>query len=541
MSHIKKIIALIVFFFTAMPLYSSMAVIPYRVSPGAGILPAEYAKLLSVTALLIKDIEVQSPYETEIGLRDLGLKAESMSSEDLELFGRKYNLSYILIGTLSRRGGSYVSENILYSVKGKGIVSRTGASDPDLFRTAEKSIKSSLIGTGDISYGASVKEADIAIIIDLSYKINSEWNDIKKSVSAFSSELMEKHGINTHVYILPYSDRRSFESAKIYINSITELKRGLDSLNPAGSPDKNNLAKVLNYSIRNIKWRASAIKKIIIINSSSAEGLNFPEKAAFEAKQKKIIIDTISGAGVENRKSDLERLADITGGGNYSIVYQQSAFDTSGTRYEIYLERSRIFTSASLYNNWERGIVPYLREAVKGLPSPEEIYLNREKPVPDRMAEILAESLNKGIMQKEPLRTNLNFLFSLVSSSLSGAGSTPFAGKALIYSGNVPLWIKIQNETLMAQFEEMARRGFYHTAPFFVRRAPSEPHGIELIPVGKNIEKGFIPESGMAEVENIIKRSEQYTTGGVGSPPIWFIEFKVERTERFGLKRDIRD
>lgn len=540
MSLLKQSIALIFFLLTALPLYSSMAVIPYRVSPGSGITSDEYAKLLSVTALLIKEIEVQSPHETVIGLRDLGLKPESLSAEDLDIFGRRYNLSHILIGTLSRRGGSFVSENILYSVKGKDIISRSTSSDPDLFRTAEKSIKSTFINTRDLFYGVSVNEADIAVIIDLSYRINSEWNDIKKSVIDFTSSLIEKHGINTRIYILPYSDRRSFESARVAINSITEVKKGLDSLNPAGSPDKSSLARVLNYALRNIKWRSSASRKIIIISSSSAEGIPFPEKPGFEAKQKKITIDTISGAGVENRKSDLERLSDITGGKNFSIVYQQSAFDASGMRHELYLERARVFTSAYLHNHWQSGIISTLRNA-KGSPSPDEIFLPRVKPAPDNMTEILSESLNRNIIQREPVKTNLNYLFSAISSTFSGAGSTPFAGKALIYSGNVPIWIKIQDEALMSRFEEMARRSFYQTAPFFVRRAPSEPHGIELIPLGKNIEKGFIPASGMAEVENIIKKSEQFTTGGIGSPPLWFIEFKVERTERFGIKRDIRD
>jgi len=540
MSFIKQSIALFIFFLTALPLYSSMAVIPYRVSPGAAISPEEYSKLLSVTALLVKEIEVQSPHETAIGLRELGLKPESLSAEDLDIFGMKYNLSYLLIGTLTRRSGSFVSENILYSVKGKQIISRTTSSDSDIFRTAEKSIRSSLISTGNITYGTWDTEADIAILIDFSYRINSKWEDIKKAISDFTSELIEKNGINTRIYILPYSDRRSFESAKIYINSITELKRGLDSISPAGAPDKNNLAKVLNYSIRNIKWRTSAIKKIIIINSSPADGLSFPEKFAFEAEKKKIRIDTINGFAIENRKSDLERLSDITGGANFSIVYQQSAYDTTGARYDIYLERTRIYTSTALLNQWQEGVIRSPGRAGRGS-SPEEIYMSRIKPSPESMTEILSESLNKKILQKEPIKTNLSYLFSAISSNISRESSTPFSGKALIYSGNVPIWIKIPGEKLMSQFENLEQKGFYHTAPFFVRRAPSEPMGIELIPLDKNVSKGYIPLIGIADTGEIIKKSEQYTAGGIGSPPVWFIEFKVERTERFGQRRDIRD
>jgi len=540
MSLIKQSIALLIFFLTAIPLYSSMAVLPYRISPGIAISPEEYSKLLSVTALLVKEIEIQSPHETAIGLRELGIKPESLSAEDLDIFGMKYNLSYLLIGTLTRKSGSFVSENILYSVKGKQIISRTTSSDRDIFRTAEKSIRSSLISTANITTGTWESEADIAILIDFSYRINSKWDDIKKAISHFTSELIEKNGINTRIYILPYSDRRSFESAKIYINSITELRKGLDSISPAGSPDKNNLTKVLNYSIGNIKWRPSAIKKIIIINSSPADGLSFPEKFAFEAKKKKIQINTINGFAIENRKSDLERLSDITGGSNFSVVYQQSAYDTSGARHEIYLERTRIYTSAALLNQWQKGVITS-PGGTGVVSSPEEIYMSRIKPSPESMTEILSESLNIKILQKEPIKTNLNYLFSSISSNISRESSAPFSGKALIYSGNIPIWIKIPGEKLMTQFENLEQKGFYHTAPFFVRRAPSEPMGIELIPLEKNIEKGYIPQIGIADTGEIIKKSEQYTTGGIGSPPVWFIEFKVERTERFGRKRDIRD
>jgi len=93
----------------------------------------------------------------------------------------------------------------------------------------------------------------------------------------------------------------------------------------------------------------------------------------------------------------------------------------------------------------------------------------------------------------------------------------------------------------MTEFEVMEKRGFYNTAPFYVRKVFSEPYGIELIPLDKKIEKGFIPDAGIAKIENIIKNPEKYTTGGIGSPPVWFIEFKTEKTERFGAGKDIRD
>ena len=537
---LKRFAVISLLLFSALPAYSSIAVFPYRISGNTGVSGEEYARLLSLTALLVKQIEVQSPHETAIGMRDLGINPDSQSADDLEIFGRKYRLSYILTGTLSRKGEIFISENILYSVKGGQIIARFSSSDRDLFRSAEKSIKSSLIDIPDRINKNRITETDIALLIDLSYYINTEWDDIKSSIISLASGLIEQNNYNTRIYILPYSDRKSFESAAIYSNSIAQLKKGLSSLNPAGSPDKNNMARVLNYSIKNIKWRSSALKKIIIINNSSAEGLFFPEKSAFEAKGKKIVIDVISGGRIIDKQNSLERLSDITGGSSYNIAYQQKVYDTSGAGYNLYMERSRIFQSQALYYKWQKGLIKKGNNSLI-TQGPDEIFHQHREVSSDRMAEIFAQSSDSRIIQKDSILTNINSIISSIAADMSGNDSPVFTGKALIYSGKISLWVKIQGDSLMADFERMEKRGFYNTSPFYIRRSSSEPYGVELVPVDRVIEKGFIPDSGIADIEDIIKHPEKYTTGGIGSPPVWFIEFKTEKTERFGAGKDIRD
>lgn len=537
---IKRFALISLLLFSAFPAYSRVAVFPYRVSGDTGISGQEYARLLSLTALLMKKIEIQSPHETAIGMRDMGITSGNQSADDLDLFGKKYRLSYILTGTLRTEGGIFISDNILYSVRGGQIISRFSSSESDLFRSAEKSVRSSFMDISDRETDDSTREADIALLIDLSYNSKPEWDDIKTSIIAMSSQLIEQSSINTRIYILPYSDRKSFESAAIYSNSLTQLKKGLNSLNPAGAPDKKNLSQVLNYSIKNIKWRSSARKKIIIINCSSAEGLFFPERSAFEAKGKNIVIDVISGAGLIDRKNSLERLADITDGTAYSIAYSRKVYDTSGAGYYLYLERSRVFQSKAFYHNWSRGILK------KGNSSPvhsgpEEIFHRAEEVAPDRMDDIFADYSNVRIIQQDPLLTNINTIFSSLVAGMAGKDSPLFTGKALIYTGNIPLWVKIPGNSLMADFEAMEKNGFYSTAPFYIRRSSAEAYGVELIPADIKIEKGFIPDAAVAEIEKVIKNPEKYTTGGIGSPPVWFIEFKTERTERFRAGKDIRD
>jgi hypothetical protein len=531
---------LIILFFAALPAYPSIAVLPYRVSDDTGISGDDYARLLSLTALLIKKIEVQSPHETAIGMRDLGINPEIQSAEDLDIFGKKYRLSYILTGTLRKKGGIFISDNILYSVKGGRIISRFSSTDRDLFRSAEKNIRSSLINIPDRADKSRITDTDIAVLIDLSYYINTEWDNVKSSLITMASNLIEQNNYNIRIYILPYSGRKSFESAAIYSNSIKELKKGLNSLHPAGSPDIDNFSRVLNYSLKNIKWRSSALKKIIIINNSSAEGLFFPEKSAFEAKNKKIIIDVISGGRLIDQKNSIERLADITDGSAYNITYLQKVYDTSGAGYHLYMERSRVFRSQSFYQQWKKGFLKNGKASLNHS-GPAEIYHRHREVSPDKMVEIFSQSENVRIIQQDPLLTNLNTIISSIASGITGNGSPLFSGKALILSGNISLWIKIPGDSLMTDFEKMEKRGFYNTAPFYIRKAPSELYGVELVPVDKKIEKGFIPDSGIADIEDIIKHPEKYTAGGIGSPPVWFIEFKTEKTERFGTGRDIRD
>jgi hypothetical protein len=537
---LKRFALISLLLFSALPAYSSIAVFPYRSSGETGVSGEEYARLLSLTALLIKQIDVQSPHETEIGMRDLGIDPDSQSAEDLDLFGKKYRLSYILTGSLSRKGGNFISENILYSVRGGQIIARFSSTDRDLFRSAEKSIKSSLIDVPDRIDKNRITDTDIALLIDLSYYINTEWNDIKSSIISMTSNLIEQNSYNTRIYILPYSDRKSFESAAIYSNSITQLKKGLNSLNPAGSPDKNNMARVLNYSIKNIKWRSSALKKIIIISNSSAEGLFFPEKSAFEAKGKNIVIDVINGGRIIDQKNSLERLADITGGSSYNITYHRKVYDTSGAGFHLYLERSRVFQSQALYHKWQKGLIEKRNNSLI-TQGPEEIFHQQGEVSTEKMGEIFSQYSDSRIIQKDSLSTNIDSILSSISSGIRGNDSPLFSGKALILSGNISLWIKIPGDSLMADFERMEKRGFYNTAPFYIRKSPSELYGVELVPVDRKIEKGFIPASGIADMEDVIKHPEKYTTGGIGSPPVWFIEFKSEKTERFGAGKDIRD
>ena len=530
---------IIVLFFAAIPAYSSIAVFPYRTGGNTEISGEEYAKLLSITTLLAKDIEIQSPHETAIGMRDLGINPDVQSFEDLDIFGQKYRLSYILTGTLTKKGNLFVSDNILYSIKDGRIISRVSSSSPDLFRGAEKSIKTSLIDIPDKAKKVTNTEADIAVLIDLSYNTKPEWEDIKSSLVSMASHLIEQNNLNTKIYILPYSDRKSYESAALYSNSITQLKKGLGSLNPAGSPDKNNLSKVLNYTIKNIKWRSSALKKIIIINSSPVEGLFFPEKSAFEAKKRNINIDVISGGRLIDKKNSLEQLANITDGSTYSIAYQQKVYDTSGADHNLYMERSRVLHTKALYHQWRSGLLKNKGSIIHN--DPDEIFHERKEVSPEKMGEIFSQSSKNKIIQQDSLLTNIDTLVLTIASKIAGKNSIAFSGKALIYSGNISLWVKIPGDFLMTDYEKLEKQGFYSTAPFYIRKAPSETYGIELIPLDKKIEKGFIPDAAILEIESVIKNPNTYTTGGIGSPPLWFIEFKVEKTERFGVKKDIRD
>ncbi len=542
----KRIAAFIIIVLSATHLFASIAVLPYRDRAyDTRISGKEYARMLSLGILLMKDTDVLSPDEAEIGMKQLGINPEkSVEGDALNAFGIKYNLTYILLGTISKTKGDFLFDNVLYSVKDKRVLSRNSNSSRDIYRLVQTEIKETLIGFGSKRAVTGKTQADVVFLFDTSYGISDEWSDVKSSIAEFSSSLVSRLNIDTRIYLVPFSDRRSYESVTYHQNSVNELKDTLNRLQPGGGSDSGKFQTLLNYSVKNIKWRSGASKDIFIISNSKLEGIFVPERFAVEAKNRGVRINVISAGRLTGEYSDIERLAPLAKGNAFSVSYHQRVFDKNGTRHDLYLQRGRIFHSIAPYTQWRKGILSSAGNNPKYVKPPEsldEVFHTKQQITPDKLVQVFSEYTGIQVMQKEALQSNLDSLLSSMLEGLSKSSGTAFNGKALVSDGKVSFWVKVKDRKMMDIFERVGKSGFYIKTGFNIKKSDSDAYGIELVPVTADVSSDFLPALAKTTLTDIVKNRDFFISKGIGSPPVWFVEVKIDNIERYDLNPDVRD
>ncbi len=543
----KKIILFVMFLITTASAFSAtIAVVPYSVDPPLEkITGKDYSRLLSLGILLQKNVEVISPEEVEIAMQQTGIKPEgAITGEDLYAIGIKCRADYILIGKIRKIKGMYQFENVFYSVKNKNVVSRNNNKAGDLYSIVHQEIKDTLINISSRTSLSSKGSADIAFITDMSYSMSTEWEQVRGSIIELYSTLISRYGIDSRLYLLPYSDRRSFESVTVHNNSIRELRDRANSLQPSGSADTKTFISMLNYALTNIKWRASASKDIIIINNSKIDSLFLAEKYAADAKRRGVRIHAISGGRISTDYSDAERLAELTGGNNFSISYHQRVHDPKGGKHEIYLQRGRVFYSTGDYNPWREGILVSKSKNPRYVKTPlslDEIFQTNIQPWPEKLAQIFFDSTGIRVMEKNFLQSNIGDILESLRDNFLKSEQENFAGKALVSDGRLSLWVKVKDPAVMERFEQYADKGFYLRCGFNVKVSDIEAYGVELLPVKTDITSDFITDFVRTSLTDIVKNKNYYTSKGLNRPPLWFVEVKVDNTERFDYRRDVRE
>jgi hypothetical protein len=542
----KRIVLIIFLLISWNHVYASIAVLPYRDNAfDSRISGKEYAKMVALSILLTKDIDVLSPEEAEIGMKQLGINPDAtVDADDLNAFGIKYNLSYILLGTISKKNKEFVFDNVLYSKKKKKVLSRNNNRSSDIYKLPQIEIKDTLVNFGNIKVDtvAVKNQADIVFLLDSSYNITDEWDDAKKAIYDFTSTLIGKNNIDTRIYLAPYSERNSSESITLHHNSIKDLNTTLSKLKPGGAAKLDKFQSLLDYTVKNITWRNSSHKEIFIINNSKFEKSFSPERIAAEANKKGIRINTICAGKITGETSDVERLATLTKGTNYSISYYQRVFDRSGKKYELYLQRGRIFHSIAALHEWRKGVLMSGSSNPKYVKTPDildEIYHTKSSLTPDKLAETFSEYTGALVMQKEALQNNIRDI--ILSTPLTKSGDPFSFGRVLITDGKISFWVKVRDKKMMDFFDGYGKSGFYFNAGFNIRKSSSESYGIELIPVRTDISKDYISNLASTTFTDIVKNQDFFITNGLGAPPVWFVEIKVENVERNDLKVDVRD
>ncbi|HOV09873.1 MAG TPA: VWA domain-containing protein [Spirochaetota bacterium] len=528
-------------------LYSeSIVVMPYRIEPPLDKISGDdYAKMLSLAIMFTKDIDVVNPSEVSLAMEMLGIRPEKeITAEHLHSLGLRCRAEYVLIGILKKSKGVYYYENVLYSVRNDDILSRNSGKAKDLYSIVHQEIRDTLINLRDIKSITPKAKADVAIILDSSYSMSSEIDTVRNSITEFIGELIGKYGIDTRVYLIPSSDNRSFESMTMHQNSIKELRQRLDNIKPSGTAKADTILRSLTYAIENIRWRGDASKDIVVINNSEVNKIFLAEQYAKKAKDRNIRISIISGGRVGGDLSDLDRLSELTDGFDSAISYHQRLFDPQGNSYEIYLQRGRVFYSLGEYKFWRDGILSRKGKNTQYVKTPEyfeELYTAKVKPWPENLAQFFSTAKGISIGEKNPLQSNIANIFDELKNYGFKKDSSFYYGKALISDGNISLWVRIRDRDVLEKFLSYSQRGILVKCGFTVSIAEGEPYGITLTPVASDITSDYITDFVRTSLIDIVKNKDYYMTKGIGRPPVWFINVKIENVESYIHAKDIRD
>ncbi len=528
-------------------LYSeSIVVMPYRIEPPLDKISGDdYAKMLSLAIMFTKDIDVVNPSEVSLAMEMLGIRPEKeITAEHLHSLGLRCRAEYVLIGILKKSKGVYYYENVLYSVRNDDILSRNSGKAKDLYSIVHQEIRDTLINLRDIKSITPKAKADVAIILDSSYSMSSEIDTVRNSITEFIGELIGKYGIDTRVYLIPSSDNRSFESMTMHQNSIKELRQRLDNIKPSGTAKADTILRSLTYALENIRWRGDASKDIVVINNSKVNKIFLAEQYAKKAKDRNIRISIISGGRVGGDLSDLDRLSELTDGFDSAISYHQRLFDPQGNSYEIYLQRGRVFYSLGEYKFWRDGILSRKGKNTQYVKTPEyfeELYTAKVKPWPENLAQFFSTAKGISIGEKNPLQSNIANIFDELKNYGFKKDSSFYYGKALISDGNISLWVRIRDRDVLEKFLSYSQRGILVKCGFTVSIAEGEPYGITLTPVASDITSDYITDFVRTSLIDIVKNKDYYMTKGIGRPPVWFINVKIENVESYIHAKDIRD
>jgi len=549
------VLSLFVIFLSVLHLNAEVAILPYKIKNPSKNFPVsigvEYSKILSVAAIIAKrNIDIVSPRIIETDLLRHKISAQDIISEEkLHTLAGSLGSNYILLGSLSYTKGRYKSESILYSIPDRKIVLKILVKADNIIKLAEKEINEAFIQYDNIIEENHDRGQDLVFLLDLSYNINNDWTSLKKAIPEFASRLIDKKQINTRVYIVPFSDRVYYSRSFFSDNSIPSIRKGMESLKPAGGTDYKNFIKSLRYSIRSIKWRRDSNKIIIIVSNSNLNKARFIEKYAFMAKKRKISIYSMSlGLLSRDDNNALKRITEITDGFNINVSYHQKVFDRNGKAVELYMENGRLFQSLFFNRSWDRGL--YDEENSRSVYKKPKKYLDeifyadqKFNVTPYSMTKLYTRITSKDLINQKELENNIGAVFNKISGSCfkgNRASKIPL-GKVLLSDGRISFWSYIRDRELLDFFIEKNKKKYYFHLGVVIKRDIGKTYGLSFMPKVKGLASYYIPDRLKTDLISIIKKRDYYISKGLFYPPVWFVNIKVEKVEKFKDKIDIRN
>ncbi|HON78002.1 MAG TPA: vWA domain-containing protein [Spirochaetota bacterium] len=540
---------------------AEIAVVPYKIENPSSIFPvetgAEYAKLLSVAAIIRKELEVYSPRDIDADIRRKNIDPQgTVTEENLYLLGKSRYLDHVLIGSLFRKGGQYVSESLLYSVRDRKVLVTARVQSPDLFELAEKEIQAVFTQYNDVRRASQSKPVDAAFVIDMSYNVAGEWDALKRGISRFASVLTDGWSLDARITIVPFSKQHSGNSAVPNLKTAYALKKGLERLRPGGGGTVSDFETAMLHAVKSIPWRGRASKVMTVISNSPLTRSRYLENYAYIARKKNITIYTVSLGKMSARgRGCLKDMAVIGNGDHYNAAYHQRVFDARGGAVDLFMEDGRLFESDSLSREWKQGLFHYAgrghSKRARTRSFLKEIFYNdnRYKVDPYTLKDRYEKLAGARIINTGSLETNISDLMPKIAEKHFSRGHWTEGrrdrsiARVLLEDGRTTLWIHVHRRKDLDFFRKKKQSRILFPLGVVVERKTSAPFGVALKPEWylTGLSRDYIPDMMKTSLEKLIQSPDHYTGRGLYSPPVWFLEVKVGKILGARDRRDIRE
>jgi hypothetical protein len=538
--------------------FAEFAVLPYRVNNPSSWLKAdtgiEYARLLSAGTLIKKRVEVHSPEQIILDMKRMGLTPDSnISSDHLKRLGSSLYLDYILIGSLTKKGDKFISESILFSVKEGKVLAGEKNSASTLLKLAEADINSFMVLYPDKLLpgpAPSGREADILFLIDSSSAAMNDRNFINESILSHASWMIDDNRCNTRIYVVPFAEKKGREGTGLAENSIPELKKILSGVRPLGPQSGQAFQNSFTYAVSTVKWRPKALKEIVIITASNLDSAKNAQSTALTASRKGIKVHALKIGGLTPVQSkNIDAVSRVSGGTSAFVPYHRKVYDAAGEEISLYYEGGRAFRSWNYVSDWHNGLYEGQSTAVsmKIKPLYEEILDSaKEQVTPWNMSELYDRYGTKRIISIKPVESGLSPRVRAISAGITQKGSDPGnitaspRARVLLSDGKISVWADISTGEQLEIFKKRAAQKFLFPVALTLRKAPAETYGVAPVIVAADIPSDYIPLSMKVSLESLLKQPSKYLSNGIFTPPVWFIEVRVEEISGDN-ESDIRD
>ena len=541
------------------PLFAAqeIAILPYSVETVTSDFPFDsgddYAKLMGIAASIGKDLNVY-PYATmKKEISKLGLDPQgTVTREDLALFCKSRYLGYVVAGRISHTEKGYESSSILYSADRDTVVGKVSVSARTLPELAEKESQKLFMTLADRREKELKKTLDIAVVLDTSYSSSREWPDIKKGLESLAIDLFDTWP-GSRLFIIPFAQKFALRGVPEPCETVPAVRERIGSFALKGGSTGNAVAGALSFTVENVPWKSGAARSVLIITNAPLERASL-EHSASRAKARRTMVSVVTLGSVAMNDCILYRRAATIAGGRFSSVsYRQRATDNRGNDYWLLMERGRLFESDSSTNEWRDGLLRTSGNGSEYLQTPayaDEVPVVKPEfaVTPYMMSKYYAKKGSRSVLASGALETNCGEMLGRTADSLVGTKSSsasapkrPLA-RVLLSQGKVSIWTTVTSKEDLSFFSDKKELGFVFPLGVRLSARADEPLGFTFNPdcYYTGYDWDSLPDSLRVTLSDMASSPAKFASKGLFSPPVWFVNVKVEEVELKGSRGDIR-